>query len=321
MTSVTGPSVAIAGASGKLGKYIVQAFTAEKVRPKFADIVLLSRQRDYTVPGTTTRQISKDVDTIINALEGVEVVINALGKDAHETKVSLIHAIGKVSSVKLYFPSEFGVDHNLPGPDGKLGTHPDFEHREWKGKKALRELAEKTFADSGREVKICHMYTSLMTELSFGPWFGMSVKNKRFEAVGSADQKVSWTCMLDIGKALVSLAAMSRSVDIPTDIRISGDSKSVKEVAQILDEVAGDGERTTVEEVDLEAKRRYAHDHEPELNPAAFIILSMGSGNLDFGPSGLGNNNDLVNPGERLWKWKSVREYAIEMKGRPYAEF
>jgi hypothetical protein len=34
----------------------------------------------------------------------------------------------------------------------------------------------------------------------------------------------------------------------------------------------------------------------------------------------LGNQNELVNPGEGLWKWKTMREYAKETKGGPWTD-
>lgn len=45
-----------------------------------------------------------------------------------------------------------------------------------------------------------------------------------------------------------------------------------------------------------------------------FIIAE---GKLDHSKD---NQNELVNPGESLWKWKTVDQYAKEVKGRPWCD-
>jgi hypothetical protein len=42
--------------------------------------------------------------------------------------------------------------------------------------------------------------------------------------------------------------------------------------------------------------------------------MSGGTGNLDFSKK---NDNELVNPGESKWKWKTMEEYAEEVDGMP----
>ena len=315
------PTVAIAGPTGKLGEGIVAAFTSSLFRNRFANIILLSRHEDLSVPGCTTRPISYDVSIIKQSLKDVDVVVNALSTSAYGTKRALVTAISQTTSAQLYFPSEFGVDHQLPGPEGQRGTDADFAHGEWAKKKALRTETETLFAEAGRhDVKICHVYCSLMLEISLGPWFGLSVKNRHFEAAGSVDEKVSWTSIPDIGRAVAALSLLPLD-KVPSDVRISGDAKSIREVAQILDEVAVDGQAITVENVDVEEKRRHAREKLGRGDPASFIVLSMGTGKLDFSSTGRGNNNELINPGEQSWRWKTVKDYAEETKGRPYAEW
>ena len=315
------PTVAIAGPTGKLGEGIVAAFTSPLFHDRFANIILLSRHADLSVPGCTTRPISNDISTIKESLKDVDVVVNALSTSAYDTKRTLVKAISETASVQLYFPSEFGVDHQLPGPAGQRGTDPNFAHGEWAKKKVLRNETEKLFADAGRhDIKMCHVYCSLMLEISLGPWFGLSVKNKRFEAAGSVDEKVSWTSIPDIGRGVAALSLLPLD-RVPNDVRISGDAQSIREIAQILDEVAADGQTISVENVDVEEKRKSAQEKEGGADPASFILLSMGTGKLDFSSTGLGNDNELINPGERSWKWKTIHDYAEETKGRPYAEW
>jgi hypothetical protein len=43
----------------------------------------------------------------------------------------------------------------------------------------------------------------------------------------------------------------------------------------------------------------------------------MGEGKLDFTE----NENEIANPGQKLFKWKTVEEYAQEVGGKPWIEY
>jgi hypothetical protein len=51
-----------------------------------------------------------------------------------------------------------------------------------------------------------------------------------------------------------------------------------------------------------------------EGDPAPFTRFVMGEGKLDFTQ----NENELVNLGEKLWKWKTVQDYAKEVDSKPW---
>lgn len=56
-------------------------------------------------------------------------------------------------------------------------------------------------------------------------------------------------------------------------------------------------------------------DLEPIYEVATRVFRMSGSGdNLDFKEK---NDNELLNPGESKWKWKTIEEYAKEVKGMP----
>ena len=44
------------------------------------------------------------------------------------------------------------------------------------------------------------------------------------------------------------------------------------------------------------------------------FTMSGGRGKLDFSRH---NHNELVNPGQSKWKWKTIKEYAKETDGMP----
>lgn len=54
-----------------------------------------------------------------------------------------------------------------------------------------------------------------------------------------------------------------------------------------------------------------------QLRSASFLTvirLLMAEGKLDLT---LDSQNELINPGEKYWKWKTLGSYAREVKGRP----
>ncbi|KAL3249542.1 hypothetical protein ABHI18_011539, partial [Aspergillus niger] len=51
-TTITLPVVAIAGATGHLGKHVVSAFLASNLRNRFSEVILLSRQDSHQHPPT-----------------------------------------------------------------------------------------------------------------------------------------------------------------------------------------------------------------------------------------------------------------------------
>lgn len=237
---------------------------------------------------------------------------SSIGSAGPSFKEALLRAVTSPSSnVTLYFPSELGVDHTLSN-----NKDLDFNHPEWNKKKAHIALAKELIPASGRDIKVCSVYVGLMTELSIGPWFGLDTNKARYEAIGSADSPVTFTCLDDIGKAIAVLASMPIK-DVPEQIRIAGDSVSVREIAKIMTD-AGAPE-IEIETVKLDGYKEKALKGS-ERSPAEFLRFLMGEGKIDFSKKGLGNGDEVVNPGEKNWKWKTMKDYAVEEGGRPWAD-
>ena len=234
--------------------------------------------------------------------------ITFLGFDAYEMhsvsglagdfKDRLLKAASQMPSINLYFPSEFGVHHGD-------GTDPDYDLDAWHHKHHHVELAKELFPS---HVKVCSVYISLFTELTIGAFYGLDVKNGKFEAVGSANQPITFTSLVDTGKVIAALSSLPLQ-QIPDQVRISGDSVSLNTFAGEL--TAAGGGPIEVTEVDLEEYKTAAKAL-TEKKPWQYLRFLMGGGNLDFTKH---NHNDLVNPGGQEWQWKTVKEYAKEVKG------
>ncbi|KAF3939754.1 hypothetical protein ABW19_dt0209094 [Dactylella cylindrospora] len=300
------PVVAVAGATGTLGKALVGALLDPQFRSKYKDVVVLSRNtkspqiEEWVNQGAIAKEYNVDDDASVKeALAGVDVLVNVLASNdgGFKSKVAAV-VTSPSSSIKLYIPSEFGVDHYLH----------DFQHPEWDKKAAHFEAVS-----ARKDLKICRVFNGLFLEMSIGPWFGFNTKEGKYEVVGSGDAPVTFTGIQDIAKSIASAIANVPIDQLPDKLYISGDSTSLNQVAKLMtDAGAGNIETTNVDLAEYKTNTFAAKG----LNPAAFLRFLMAEGNIDNEPL---SNNELVNPGQKYWKWKTMKDYAGETKGRPWA--
>ncbi|KAH7399695.1 hypothetical protein BKA66DRAFT_452386 [Pyrenochaeta sp. MPI-SDFR-AT-0127] len=295
--------VAIAGATGSLGLIVAKVFLLPQFRTRFHDVIVLARSESPKTEelislGAKLRLYSED--TLETVLRDVDAVVNVVGPSGHDFKMRLLRCL-PLTSVSLYFPSEFGVNHYVH----------DFSHEEWDAKKHHFHLAQ----DLIPRAHICRVYAGLFLEDSIGPWFGFFTKDAKYEAVGSPAQKTSYTSMYDVGRALAILAS-SPQADVPEEVHLSGDSKSFSEIATIMEEHGAS--RIEVSSVPLESYRAQVLA-KPSPTPERYLRFLMGEGKIDHTDKGLGNQNGVVAGDDGLSSWKSVVDLAKETNGRPWA--
>lgn len=216
----------------------------------------------------------------------------------------MIEAIAENHSIKLYFPSELGVDH----------TVHDFPAIEWDRKKNHYAQAQRLLGP--KNIKICRVYTGLFLEESIGPWFGFNTKEGIYEMVGSADAKVAFTSLKDVGAAMVAIAALPLS-EVPEELRIAGDNVSARQISEIMIS-AGAGAISITSIPITEYKEKVV---KAQQGTETFLRFLMGEEKIDHSHEGLGNSNELLNPGQALWKWKTMKDLALDTNGKPWADF
>ncbi|EIN06966.1 NAD(P)-binding protein [Punctularia strigosozonata HHB-11173 SS5] len=99
--------VAVAGATGTLGPYLVQGLVGAGI-----DVTVLSRQASVSgLPAAVTvRQVDYDsVESLTAALQGQDAVVSVVAQTAVLKQKALIDA-AVAAGVKRFFPAEFGVD-------------------------------------------------------------------------------------------------------------------------------------------------------------------------------------------------------------------
>ncbi|KAF3910370.1 hypothetical protein ABW20_dc0100751 [Dactylellina cionopaga] len=301
------PVIAVAGGTGALGKEFVCALLEFRFRSKYEDVIILTRNtntpevKNWVLKGASARQYSvDDYQSIVDAIAGVDILINVLASRDDGFKAKIATAVcSPSSSVKLYIPSEFGVDHYLH----------DFEHPEWDKKKTHFEAVSER-----KDLKICRIFPGLFMEHSIGPWYGLNTKEGRYEFVGSGDTLISFTSIPDVGKAVASALANIPIESFPDKLYISGDAVSLKQIAGLM-KSAGAGDI----QVSLLDLAEYKQDTlaAPGLDPASYLRFLMAEGKIDNKSQ---NDNELVNPGETLWRWKKMSDHAQETKGRPWSD-
>jgi hypothetical protein len=210
----------------------------------------------------------------------------------------------------LYIPSEFGADHTIH----------DFPHPEWDVKKHHFAIAQEVLPKS---TKVIRVFIGLFLEHSIGWWFGFDTKKGVYEAVGLAEKKVSFTSVDDVGKVLAVLAGMpvEELGKVPDQLHISGTSASMSEVAKLMMDAQNmPKNEISVKTIDaVEYRRKTIESAARDL--AGYLRFLIGNGSIDHrskAEGGIGNDNELVNPGGTRWKWKSMADYAAETHGRPW---
>lgn len=299
------PVVAIAGASGHLGRHVASAFLSSPFRDQFSNVILLSRQDSSfsSLPDTLGKYTSRvyDENNLVDALRDVQVLVNTVGPSGHSFKDKLVQTLPH-TNVQVYFPSEFGVDHYVH----------DFPHLEWDQKKKHLALAQQLVPN----VKICRVFCGLFLEDSIGPWFGFNTRTGKYESVGSRHSPISFTSLDDVGKSIASLSSLNKE-SIPDTIHVAGDTSSFAKIAKIMEEAGA--EPIQVTEISLQAYKTEA-TATASWDPAKCLRFLMGEGKINHTVDGLGNDNELVNP-DQLWKWTRLDGLAAKCNGRPWGDY
>ena len=141
----------------------------------------------------------------------------------------------------------------------------------------------------------------------------MNTRQAVWEAIGSSNTPSAYTALQDVGKAVASLSRLPPS-QVPDHVRIVGSNISFKDASKAMTAVSG--QKIELKEVELGPFKAKTTE-KMERDPASFIRFIMGEGKLDFTQ----NENETANPGETLWKWETVQDYANEVGGKPWIEY
>ncbi|KEF55659.1 uncharacterized protein A1O9_08409 [Exophiala aquamarina CBS 119918] len=276
------PVVSIVGGSGHLGQHIVRAFLEPTRKSQFKEIRVVTRNGGSSTPQEFAQQgasvLTYDenaLEPLVSVLKDSDIVINMIG---------VVLKAMQTLKARLYFPSDSGVDPRLH----------DFSNPEWDAKRLDRELVSELLPSS---TCTCSVYPGLFLEHSIGPWYGLSSRAERYEQSGAHESKIRFTSLPDIGRSVVDLSLLPEP---PEHVHLAGDTKAIIGVARTMESaVAGPIE---VVETDLD---KYKKDvlTGPGDRPEKNLRFLVGEGKIDHSDKGLGNDNEIVNPGQKRWGW------------------
>ncbi|KAH7100490.1 NAD(P)-binding protein [Auriculariales sp. MPI-PUGE-AT-0066] len=248
-TALTFSKFAVAGGAGRLGKFIAKGLLAHG-----AEVTVLSRSASTVVPdGATVCVVDYgNAGSLKAALIGIEVVVSCLAGGGFGVQAALADA-AKAAGVKLFVPSEFGVDTSVLPRDHLLAGKQAFaEHLHSIGLPYTRYLTG-WFADS-----------------TFIAPFGFDVPNKLITIVGPGTYPVSFTGCPDIAHFVgYTLTRLPKKHLENQTLRIEGDKKTLLEVKGIFEKVYG-GNFTMVHR-DVEEVQKVVNDKGAE----AFLDLIL----------------------------------------------
>ncbi|PIL36613.1 hypothetical protein GSI_00302 [Ganoderma sinense ZZ0214-1] len=274
-TSNVKATVAILGGTGNLGYYISKIFLTE-YRWAFPTVRLTTRDassakaQELIELGAELHPFDGSLDT---SLAGVDVVVNTLSSSpTPEFKTGLLHAVVR-HGVKVYFPSEFG------GYDVTQNLFPGYEHPEWVKK---GDLAIETHAIMDGKVKVVRLDNGGFLTWMVGP-----------------GRMFNWDAETNV---VVLALDPATAATVPAKIRVAGNIHDFEEIREIVSRVQGIPKDEIICK-DLTAAKE-ALKKKPSSTVFDYVKLFSGEGAMDF----TDNDNELVNPGQSLWKWKTVEE-------------
>ncbi|KIO26434.1 hypothetical protein M407DRAFT_24283 [Tulasnella calospora MUT 4182] len=227
-------NVAIAGATGHLGPYVVRAFLEPSIHP-------LQVKRVVAFTRNATSDSAKDLETrgaeviegapTVQDLKGIDVFINVLSdKVSVDVRDTYAQAAAE-AGVKVYFPNEFVADARLL----------DFEHPLYKMKLAHAKRAREL--GSGK-MKVVSVYSGQFLDYLFwgGAMIGLDTVNRTYTVSVLPANKFGITSMADVGTALArfSILAAENPASVPDHVRLSADAVSFAELATVVGNERGE---------------------------------------------------------------------------------
>ncbi|KAG8855824.1 hypothetical protein FRB96_006646 [Tulasnella sp. 330] len=293
-------AVAIIGATGRLGPSVAKAFL--DLHPEtFGRVVILTRNpqsesaKALEVLGAELLQVEGVIHA--GALQGVDVLVNTSGSGVPANESDALFKEATASGVRVYFPPEFGIDR-------RTGSR---NHIVWHEKERHSSAAR---SEAPGQLKVINVHVGLFTDRILLPILGFDIENGVFTSlgVGTSDNKVSITSRADIGAAVarLSVLAVADPTSVPDAVRISGENRSINELAEIVGRATGKKIKVVEEPV------KWIDDKDGEDLPALahLVRVNCANGLVDFSKD---NDDELVNPGQKYWTWMTTEAYARDV--------
>ncbi|ODV80582.1 oxidoreductase [Suhomyces tanzawaensis NRRL Y-17324] len=292
-------TIAVIGLSGLLGKPVLDALLSSVFADRIAYPIKALTRKDDKTSTDKVQYIQADLantSAVAEALKGIDVIIELT--TANPVLFGQVEKIVAVVKPKLVIPSQFGIELE---PVQEVA--PGFFVIKLEHSANLRKLG----------VKVVDIATGFFAEKSSYSYeivqpYGIDPASNTVIQYGPDDTKVSISTVTDIGNVIASVATDPNSSRLPDSLKVQSEIVPVKKVWETYEKNHNVKLEHTAKKSAAEAKAEFKHLWETEgFVPAKFLhylgyIIAQGA---DNGALFSENDRELVNPGEKYWKWGS----------------
>lgn len=305
-------TIAIVGPTGFIGSIITPTFVKAAKDGEIAQLRLLTTdvkkpkiQKYVEDGGEQVEAFGINYDqpsTLEDALRGVNVLVSVMGAegDYSKRKTVLLDAACQ-SGVEVYFPSEWGTNHNRT-----KRYHPIFE-----AKSHHHHDAE------ARGLKVVAVYTGLIIEFCFCKWFGVDSAKNTWVIPGTGNEPCAMTSSADLGPYSLRAVLLSHNEPdrMPSQLEIYSDKGTWNSYADAMEKVSGNPIRRQYLSLEQAVKNYDAvKDTLPPHMLGPFLPILTAENAFDHSEDGI----KVLNPDHKFFKPKTVAEYALEVDGKPW---
>lgn len=288
-------SVAIIGINSVVAPQLIEALEGSVFAGKFHyPIKAITRSTEGKTSTDKLKYIVANYDDpklVVKELQGTDVIISLV--TVNPNVIQTVETIVKEVKPKLYIPSQYGVDVKTVSTyiPGLLNIKDDHSEN-------LRKAG----------IKVVDVYTGFFSFkkswlYEIVPHIGIDAEKKEYVARGDLNTKITYTNLTDLGLAIASIASRPTE-NWPQQVKIESGKVAVKDIIERYEKDHG-VKLTQKEAISKEDTLKQVYEKLKNFSPADFVfylhaIAAQGEGR---GASFTENDDELVNPGEKLWKW------------------
>ncbi|KAK6461518.1 CIP1 protein [Scheffersomyces coipomensis] len=291
-------SIAIIGISGSLGQPVLDAFSSAtfKDQVKFP-IKVISRQKIESTDLVEYIQLDLSEETIpqyVKELKGFNTIIELI--PSNPTLFELVNKIIVQVKPDLFIPSQFGLEID------QVNTYlPKF----------LGHKTNQSAVVRAANVKVVELITGFFILPGFYLYevvqqVGINPKDNSYEQFGDLNNKIAVNHVDNIASSIASLSTYPSPNELPDKVRIAGDEISFNQIIKTFEKnhnvTLTKKRELTSDEALAELKHLFATEG-PKHEKALYYLHVVASQGTNKGIHYSTNENEIVNPGEKYWKW------------------
>ncbi|KGR10959.1 hypothetical protein MG9_04584 [Candida albicans P37037] len=292
-------SITIIGLNGFLGKPVLEAINSGIFDDKINFPIKAITRKEPETKNDKIEYVVSEINeesiksTLSQKLSGTDVIIELIGPnpEAFANIENLVDAI----KPKLFIPSQFGTD--IPKVDeyapGFLGIKTQHSENVRKSGVKVVDIITSLFAVPG-----AFLYEWVGST-------GINAEDRTVKLIGDINQQFDISKLEDVGKAVLSIATNPNPRELPDTIRIGSDRITVKDVIDRYSKDHNVELKIVSEQSAEDAKKEFTESLKVGFDGDKFLwyLQVIAAQGLDKGLLSSKLDNELVNPGESLWKW------------------